>query len=130
MLFRSRPAALAFLTALFWFGCFALFARALEWFHTIGDFGPLLTERLLVLLFVTFFTILLLSNTITALTTFFLADDVNLLLAAPIEPRGAAGEFDPVSGRYTLHAPTQGSKGIQSSIASTGIVGDARALRV
>jgi len=82
-----RPAVLSVLTALFWVGCFALFARALEWFHTIGDFGPLLTERLLVLLFVTFFAILLLSNTITALTTFYLADDVNLLLAAPIEPR-------------------------------------------
>lgn len=82
-----RPAVLSVLTALFWAGCFALFARALEWFHTIGDFGPLLTERLLVLLFVTFFAILLLSNTITALTTFYLADDVNLLLAAPIEPR-------------------------------------------
>lgn len=82
-----RPVALAALTALFWAGSFALFARALEWFHTIGDFGPLLTERLLVLLFVTFFAVLLLSNTITALTTFYLADDVNLLLAAPIEPR-------------------------------------------
>lgn len=55
---------------------------------------------------------------------------VNRVSAAPIEPRGAAGEFDPVSGRYTLHAPTQGSKGIQSGIASTGIVADARALRV
>ena len=83
----GRPLALAFLTAIFWVGCFALFARALEWFHTIGDFGPLLTHRLLVLLFVTFFAVLLLSNTITALTTFYLADDVNLLLAAPIEPR-------------------------------------------
>lgn len=82
-----RPLVLGVLTTLFWGASFALFARALEWFHTIGDFGPLLTERLLVLLFVTFFAVLLLSNTITALTTFYLADDVNLLLAAPIEPR-------------------------------------------
>ena len=55
---------------------------------------------------------------------------VNRVSAAPIEPRGAAGEFDPASGRYTLHAPTQGSKAIQSDIASTGIVDDPRALRV
>ena len=83
----KRPVALSILTALFWAACFALFARALQWFHTIGDFGPMLTERLLVLMFVTFFAVLLLSNVITALTTFYLADDVNLLLAAPIEPR-------------------------------------------
>ena len=46
---------------------------------------------------------------------------LNRVSAAPIEPRGAAGEFDPASGRYTLHAPTQGSKNIQAGIASTEI---------
>ncbi|MBS0336137.1 MAG: xanthine dehydrogenase family protein [Proteobacteria bacterium] len=55
---------------------------------------------------------------------------VNRVSAAPIEPRGAAGEYDPASGRYTLHAPTQGSKAIQADVASTGIVDDPRALRV
>jgi len=55
---------------------------------------------------------------------------VNRVSAAPIEPRGAAAEFDPASGRFTLHAPTQGSKNIQNDIASTGIVADPRQLRV
>ncbi len=55
---------------------------------------------------------------------------VNRVSAAPIETRGAAGEFDAASGRYTLHAPTQGSKAIQSDVASTGIVADMQALRV
>ncbi len=55
---------------------------------------------------------------------------LNRVSAAPIEPRGAAGEFDPTTGRYTLHAPTQGSKSIQAGIASTGIVADPLALRV
>jgi carbon-monoxide dehydrogenase large subunit len=54
----------------------------------------------------------------------------NRVSAAPLEPRGAAGEFDRASGRYTLHTPTQGSKGIQIGVASTGIVADPRALRV
>ena len=54
----------------------------------------------------------------------------NRVSAAPLEPRGAAGEFDPATGRYTLHAPTQGSGSIQTGIASTGIVADPRALRV
>jgi carbon-monoxide dehydrogenase large subunit len=55
---------------------------------------------------------------------------VNRVSAAPIEPRGAAAEYDAGSGRYTLHAPTQGSKAIQADIASTGLVGDPRELRV
>ena len=55
---------------------------------------------------------------------------VNRVCAAPIEPRGALGEFDPASGRFTLHAPTQGSKAIQNDIASTGLVDDPAALRV
>jgi carbon-monoxide dehydrogenase large subunit len=55
---------------------------------------------------------------------------VNRVSAAPIETRGAAGSFDKATGRYTLHAPTQGSKAIQVDIASTGLVGDPRALRV
>jgi ABC-2 type transport system permease protein len=84
---RSRALVLAALTAVFWAGCFVFFARVLEYFHGIGDFGPLLTQRLLVLLLVTFFAVLLLSNTVTALTTFYLAGDVNVLLAAPVGRR-------------------------------------------
>jgi len=55
---------------------------------------------------------------------------VNRVSAAPIETRGAAAEYDAASARYTLHAPTQGSKAIQNDIASTGLVADPRALRV
>jgi carbon-monoxide dehydrogenase large subunit len=55
---------------------------------------------------------------------------INRVSAAPVEPRGAAGLFDPATGRYTLHAPTQGSKAIQADIASTGLIDDPRALRV
>ena len=55
---------------------------------------------------------------------------INRVSAAPVEPRGAAGLFDEATGRYTLHAPTQGSKAIQADIASTGLIDDPRALRV
>lgn len=84
---RLRPMIGTLLTILFWGLTFAFFVKSLDYFQTIGDFGPLLTQRLLVLLFVTFAIVLLLSNTVSALTTFYLADDVNLLLAAPIDPR-------------------------------------------
>ncbi len=83
----ARPLVLAALTLAFWAGCLAFFVRVLDYFQAIGEFGPLLTQRLLVLLLVTFFAVLLISNTVTALTTFYLAGDVSLLLAAPVEAR-------------------------------------------
>ncbi len=58
-----------------------------RYFQTITALGPLLTQRLLVMLFVSFFAVLVISNVVTALTTFYLAPEVRLLLAAPITPR-------------------------------------------
>ncbi|HEY8515607.1 MAG TPA: hypothetical protein VIS07_08840 [Candidatus Binatia bacterium] len=82
-----RPIVLSLLTAAFWVVCFLFFVRVLYYFNTIGDFGPLLTQRLLSLLLMSFFVILLISNTVAALTTFYLADEVTLLLAAPVSYR-------------------------------------------
>ncbi len=84
---RLRPLLGALLTLGFWIASFTFFVKVLGYFQTIADVGPLLTQRLLVLLFVTFAIVLLISNTVSALTTFYLADDVNLLLAAPLAPR-------------------------------------------
>jgi ABC-2 type transport system permease protein len=82
-----RGAVLGTLAALFWGGCLAASVSVLGYFHDIGEFGPLLTQRLLLLVLVTFFVVLLVSNTVTALTTFYLADDLPLLLALPISHR-------------------------------------------
>ena len=82
-----RPLILSLLTGAFWVICFVLFVRVLNYFQTIGDFGPLLTQRLLLLLLASFFLILLISNTVAALTTFYLADEVTLFLAAPLSFR-------------------------------------------
>ncbi len=83
----GRPLVTALLTALFWAGCFWAFARVLGHFQDLADFGPLLTQRLLGLLFVSLGAVLLVSNTVTALGTFYLADDVAPLLAAPVPVR-------------------------------------------
>ncbi len=40
------------------------------------------------------------------------------IYACPMEPRSALGEFDPGSGRYTLHAPSQGVHRFKRSIAA------------
>jgi ABC-2 type transport system permease protein len=84
---RLKPVLLVLLTAVLWSGCFVVFSRTLAYFQTITALGPVLTQRLLVLLFVSFFAVLLLSNVVTALTTFYTAADVPLLLAAPLPVR-------------------------------------------
>jgi ABC-2 type transport system permease protein len=83
----GRPLATALLTAIFWTGCFWAFVRVLAYFQDLPDFGPLLTQRLLGLLFMSLGAVLLVSNTVTALGTFYLADDVAPLLAAPVPAR-------------------------------------------
>jgi ABC-2 type transport system permease protein len=83
----GRPLLVALLTTLFWAGCFSAFVRVLGYFQGLPDFGPLLTQRLLGLLFLCLGTVLLVSNTVTALGTFYLADDVAPLLAAPVPAR-------------------------------------------
>jgi ABC-2 type transport system permease protein len=84
---RVRPLVLAGLTLAFWAGSFVVFERTLAYFQSLAAIGPILTQRLLVLLFVSFFGVLLLSNVVTALTTFYRAPEVTLLLAAPIDFR-------------------------------------------
>ena len=84
---RLKPIALTVITIAFWIGSFVFFTRVLAYFQTITALGPLLTQRLLVVLFVSFFSVLVISNVVTALTTFYLAADVRLLLAAPVTRR-------------------------------------------
>ena len=54
--------------------------RLLSYFRGVPEIGPLLAGKLLGLILVGFFSILLLSNVITALSSFFLARDLDLLV--------------------------------------------------
>lgn len=80
---RLRLLLVLGLVLLFWAGTFLLFYRVIVYFHGVEAIGPLLTRKLLSLIFLTFFSMLLLSNIITCLSTFFLSQDLNLLMAAP-----------------------------------------------
>ncbi len=71
--------------ALFWTIAFVVIFRMLLYFRGTQGIGDLLAGKLLGLAFVTFLMILVLSNVITALSTFFLSDDLELVAAAPIE---------------------------------------------
>jgi ABC-2 type transport system permease protein len=83
----GRAGVLVALAVAFWGGCVAAAVNILRYFHDVGEFGPLLTQRLLLLVLVSFFVVLLISNTVTALTTFYLAEDVPLLLGLPVSHR-------------------------------------------
>ena len=69
---------------LFWLGTFLIFFRVLSYFSSIEVIGALLASRLLSMVFLTFFSLLIFSNVITALSTYFLSDDLQLLNSTPV----------------------------------------------
>jgi carbon-monoxide dehydrogenase large subunit len=56
-------------------------------------------------------------------------EDNQRLAGVPLEPRGATGEFDPETGRYTLHAGTQGTLPLRNPLAAVMGV-DPKSVRV
>ncbi|HEX6627815.1 MAG TPA: hypothetical protein VF105_07665, partial [Gemmatimonadaceae bacterium] len=83
---RSGRLILFFLIgAVFWVFVFGLLYRLLKYFRGIPEIGALLSAKLLGLMFVSLFGILILSNVVTALSSFFLAKDLDLLVAAPVD---------------------------------------------
>src|SRR6185436_5026949 len=71
--------------AIFWIFVFGLLYRLLKYFRGIPEIGALLAAKLLGLMFISLFGILILSNVVTALSSFFLAKDLDLLVAAPVD---------------------------------------------
>jgi ABC-2 type transport system permease protein len=65
---------------------FGMVYRVLEHFRATPGIGDLLAGKLLAMIMLAFLSILLLSNIITALSSFFLARDLELLAAAPVDP--------------------------------------------
>jgi ABC-2 type transport system permease protein len=81
----GRFGALAIIGLAFWGVIFAILYRLLVYFRGISEIGPLLAGKLLGLILISFFGMLLLSNVISSLSTFFLAKDLDLLVAAPVD---------------------------------------------
>lgn len=80
-----RYALLGVVGVLFWGFAFGALYRVLRYFASVDEIGALLAAKLMGLLFVSFAGILLLSNIITALSSFFLARDLDMLVAAPVD---------------------------------------------
>ncbi|MDH3456679.1 MAG: hypothetical protein OER90_07525 [Gemmatimonadota bacterium] len=70
---------------LFWLAVFGVLWRVLRYFRGVEEIGSLLAAKLLGLVLLSFLSILLLSNVITALSSFFLAKDLDLLISSPVD---------------------------------------------
>jgi ABC-2 type transport system permease protein len=82
---------LGFVLFFFWSLIFAVIFRMLIYFRGTQGIGDILAAKLLGMAFLTFLMILVLSNVITALSTFFLSEDLELVVAAPVEPESVYG---------------------------------------
>jgi ABC-2 type transport system permease protein len=69
----------------FWSAVFGVAFRVLKYFRGVPDIGTLVATKLLAVLLLAFLGVLLLSNVITALSTYFLAKDLDLVVSAPVD---------------------------------------------
>ena len=80
-----RVAVLGLIGVIFWGILFAIIYRMLLYFRAAAGIGDVLALKLLGLILLAFLSVLLLSNIITALTSFFLSRDLELFAAAPVD---------------------------------------------
>jgi ABC-2 type transport system permease protein len=81
---RLKTLMLVLLGLGFWIFMFAISFRVLSYFRTIEGLGDLLALRLLSMILLTFFSILVFSNIVASLSTFYLSGELDILLSAPV----------------------------------------------
>ncbi|HVO35966.1 MAG TPA: hypothetical protein VMT21_10395 [Gemmatimonadales bacterium] len=81
----GKAIVLAVVGLLFWAAVFGVLLRVLRYFRGVQEIGALLAGKLLSLSLLSFVSVLLLSNVITALSSFFLAKDLDLLVSSPLD---------------------------------------------
>ncbi len=83
---RHRATYLLFLalTLGFWAGILLVSVLVLRSFYGVESFGPFLLKRLLQMMLLTFLGLLVFSNVVSALSSFYLSDDMHLLRSLPI----------------------------------------------
>ncbi len=69
---------------IFWAGLFAIFYRVLRYFKNVEVFGDLLAFKLLAMSLITFFSLLIFSGLLTALSKFYLSRDLPLVHSLPV----------------------------------------------
>jgi len=81
----GKAVVLAIVGLIFWAAVFGVLLRVLRYFKGVQEIGALLAGKLLSLVLLSFISVLLLSNVITALSSFFLAKDLDLLVSSPVD---------------------------------------------
>ena len=82
---RGKAIVLGTVGLLFWLFVFGMCFKVLKYFRGIEEIGSLLAGKMIGLVFLSFASVLLLSNVITALSSFFLAKDLDLLVSSPVD---------------------------------------------
>jgi len=82
---RGKAIVLGTVGLIFWIAVFGVLYRLLRYFRGVEEIGALLAGKLLGLVLLSFASVLLLSNVITALSSFFLAKDLDLLVSSPVD---------------------------------------------
>jgi ABC-2 type transport system permease protein len=75
------------MTVGFWIGVLAVCIYFIHMFNSVELFGPLLLRKALSMLLLSFSGLLFFSNIITALSSYFLAEDMQLVQSLPISER-------------------------------------------
>ncbi|SHJ09987.1 ABC-2 type transport system permease protein [Desulfatibacillum alkenivorans DSM 16219] len=71
----------------FWIGIFWIFFEVLTYFQGVEEFGDILAEKLLSMVFLTFFALLLFSSVIASLSKLYLSRDLHLVFSYPVDHR-------------------------------------------
>lgn len=82
---RAKVGAGVALVSAVWLGLFFGIGALIEACYSIELFGEYLVDRLLSLVFLSFSGILLFSNVVTSLATFYLSDDLSIVNGAPVD---------------------------------------------
>ncbi len=81
----AKRLVLGGIALIFLVSIFSIFYHLLHYFNTIPMFGNILVWKLLGMVFLSFMFMLLFSNIIITISTFYLSDDMPLLLSGPLE---------------------------------------------
>ncbi len=76
-----------FVITLFFTGAFELFRRVFDYLISVQDIGPILVDRLISIGFLAFFSMLLVSNIVSSISTLFRSTETTYLMSTPLEYR-------------------------------------------
>jgi len=82
---KKKALIMSFVGLAFWAGMFALSSRVLIYFQSVEVIGDLLAHHLLAMVLLTFFSLLIFSHIISALSNLYLSNDLQLCHSSPAD---------------------------------------------